>query len=70
MRNDNVDPGKNNAFIQMIRQSEELWNEYKGLSYILPSKRKRHIEKLKKMVEKLKNINWEQEFQILEELYK
>jgi hypothetical protein len=65
----NEDPGKNNSFIQMIRQAEEIWNEYKGLNYMNPKECKRQLVKLKKMFAKLKEIDWEKEFEFLELLH-
>lgn len=67
--NRNSDPGKNNAFIQMIRQAEELWNEYKGLDYMTNKEVKRQIIKLEKAVEKLQSIDWKTEFELLKKLY-
>jgi hypothetical protein len=65
----NIDPGKNNAFIQMIRQAEEIWNDYKGVEYCNGKfHKKKQIESLEKKVAKLKEIDWDKEFELLKKL--
>ncbi len=60
----------NNPFLELAQQTEFLWNEYKGLIYTQEKNRFRQVEKLKKLVAKVKEIDFEAEFKFLEETYK
>ncbi len=62
---------RNDESIKLVRLTEEFWDLRKGLDFGCYNdlQKKRQIEKLKKIVEKIKLLNWEQEFEILEQIY-
>jgi len=60
---------KNDPFLILSIQVAELWNERKAIEWITKKNKKRQLEKLEKMVAKIKAIDFDEEFKMLKELH-